>query len=134
MELMHWDIGGRWYPGSTFTKPFRFNRASRVLEGWYLSLSAGCGYYDFEAKVKGYQGEEVLGSIGIGYNWAFNRHWSLNFGLGVGPMYTRYRYYEVTTDYKHLMYQHSGTTQYFGVTDAKITLSYLFYINKKQKR
>lgn len=132
-ELMHWDLGARWYPGSSFKKPFAFNSGTRVLEGWYASLGAGCGYYDFERNGKGYQGEEILGSLGIGYSKALTDHWSLNFGIGVGPMYTRYRYYEGRSNNTHLVYQYSGNMQYIGVTDAKVTLTYLFYINKKQK-
>lgn len=133
-ELMHWDLGARWYPGGSFRKPFTPKAGRRVLDGWYASLSAGMGYYDFEHNGKGYQGEEILVSAGLGYGLCFNDHWSLNFGLGVGPMYTRYRYYEGRSNNEHLMYRYSGTFSYFGLTDAKVTLTYLMYYNKKQKK
>lgn len=133
-ELMHWDLGARWYPGGSFKKPFTPKAGRRVLDGWYASLSAGMGYYDFEHNGKGYQGEEILVSAGLGYGLCFNDHWSLNFGLGFGPMYTRYRYYEGRSNNEHLMYRYSGTFTYFGVTDAKVTLTYLLYYNKKQNR
>ena len=133
-ELMHWDLGARWYPGWSFTKPFKANQNTRVLEGWYASLSAGMGYYDFQRNGNGYQGEEILGSLGIGYSLCFNEHWSLNFGIGVGPMYTRYRYYEGRSNNEHLMYRYSGKFTYFGVTDAKVTLTYLFYYKKRNRK
>ena len=132
-ELMHWDLGARWYPGGSFTRPFTPKAGRRVLDGWYASLSAGMGYYDFERDGKGYQGEEILGSVGLGYNLCLDKHWSINFGLGVGPMFTRYRYYEGRSNNEHLMYKYSGTFSYFGVTDARVTLTYLFYYNRKEK-
>lgn len=130
-ELMHWDIGARWYPGTKFLKPFKAKGDTRVLEGWYASASAGMGYYDFQHNGNGYQGEEVLASLGLGYSLAFNDNWSLNFGIGVGPMYTRYRYYEGRQNNQHLVYRYNGKFTYFGVTDAKVTLTYLFYYKKR---
>ncbi|MBP5572027.1 MAG: DUF3575 domain-containing protein [Bacteroidales bacterium] len=131
-ELLHWTLGTRWYPGSKFTTPFNPGGTERILEGWYASLSVGCGYYDFEHNGKGYQGEEILASMGLGYSLVFNENWSMNFGIGFGPMFTQWRYYIEKTSNQHLVYQYSGKSQYFGITDAKITLTYLFHVNKKK--
>ena len=133
-ELLHVTLGTRWYPGSTFANPFNPGGTSRVLEGWYASLSAGAGYYDFQSNGKGYQGEEITASLGFGYSMCFDEHWSLNFGIGFGPMLTQWRYYIGRSNNEHLVWQYSGTSRYFGVTDAKVTLTYLFYVNKKQKK
>ena len=133
-QLLHWTLGTRWYPGSTFANPFNPGGTSRILEGWYASLSAGAGYYDFERNGKGYQGEEILASLGLGYSMVFDEHWSLNFGIGFGPMFTQWRYYQEKASNQHLVYQWSGKSQYFGVTDAKVTLTYLFYVNRKHKK
>ena len=89
------------------------------------------GYYDFQHNGNGYQGEEILASVGIGYGLTLGKHWSLDFGLGVGPMFTQYRYYEGRSNNQHLMYQYKGTFQYLGITDVKVSLRYLFYYNKK---
>lgn len=132
-ELLHWTLGTRWYPGSKFTSPFNPGGTERILEGWYASLSLGGGYYDFEHNGKGYQGEEILASLGLGYSLVFNENWSMNFGIGFGPMFTQWRYYIEKTSNQHLVYQYSGKSQYFGVTDAKITLTYLFHVNKKKE-
>ena len=133
-QLLHWTLGTRWYPGSRFASPFTPGGTERVLDGWYASLSLGGGYYDFERNGEGYQGEEVLASLGLGYSMVFDKHWSLNFGIGFGPMLTQWRYYKQKPSNQHLVYQWSGNLQYFGVTDAKVTLTYLFYVNKKQKK
>ena len=133
-QLLHWSLGTRWYPGSRFATPFTPGGTERVLDGWYASLSLGGGYYDLERNGKGYQGEEILASMGLGYSMVFDKHWSLNFGIGFGPMLTQWRYYQQKASNQHLVYQWSGKSQYFGVTDAKVTLTYLFYVNKKQKK
>lgn len=133
IELMHWDLGGKWYPGGDFLHPFQAKKDRRVLDGWYAYASAGAGYYDFERDGKGYQGEEVMASVGIGYGLVFGEHLSLSLGLGAGPLYTRYRYYEGRSNNEHLMYQYKGTWQYFGITDAKVTLTWLFYRTRNVK-
>ena len=120
MELMHGAIGGRYYFGG-----------KRVLDGLYAYASVGGGYYDFEHNGKGYQGEEILAALGGGYALTFNDHWSLNFGLGFGPLYSPYRYYEGRSNNEHLMFQYSGKYRYFFITDAKVTLTYLFYTKRK---
>lgn len=132
-ELMHWDLSARWYPGGSFKRPFTQKENRRVLDGWYAYAGVGMGYYDFERNGRGYQGEELLGSVGIGYNLTLNKHWSLDFGLGVGPMYSRYRYYIGRSNNEHLMFQYSGSFTYFGITDARISLTYLLYHNRKIK-
>ena len=132
-ELMHWDVGAKWFPGGSFKRPFSRTDDRRVLEGWYAYLGAGCGYYDFEHEGKGYQGEEILGSLGVGYGLCFDRQWSIDFALGLGPMYTRYRYYEGRSNNQHLMYRYSGTFRYFGMTDARVKLTYLFYAKKRDR-
>lgn len=134
VELMHWGLGTRWYPGTTFKRPFTQESGLRVLEGWYASLSGHMGYYDFERKGKGYQGEEANISMGFGYSMCFDEHWSLNFGIAFGPMYTQYRYYEGRNNNSRLVYQYGGHTWYFGPTDARISLTYLFYATKKHKK
>lgn len=130
-ELMHWGVGAKWYPGGTFKRPFSVKPNRQVLDGWYTYAGVGMGYYDFQHNGNGYQGEEILGSVGVGYGLTLGKHWSLDFGLGVGPMFTQYRYYEGRSNNQHLMYQYKGTFQYLGITDAKVSLRYLFYYNKK---
>lgn len=125
-ELMHLNLGARWYPGGTFLHPFRSADESRLLSGWYAYASVGAGYYDFERAGKGYQGEEILGTVGLGYKIYFGKHLRLDLGAGVGPIYSQYRYYEGRSNNEHLMFQYRGTWSYFGPTDARVSLSWLF--------
>lgn len=134
-ELLHADLGARWYPGGTFSNPFKHNPDRQLLDGWYAYASLGSGYYDFERGGRGYQGEEYLGSFGLGYGLNLGSNWSLDFAAGGGPVFTRYRYYiEVDrSNSEHLVYQYSGKLTYFGITDAKVSLRYLIHYNKKVK-
>lgn len=133
VELMHLYLGGRWYPGGSFLDPFHDNGETRVLQGWYASFSVGIGYYDLELDGKGYQGEEIVGSLGVGYGIALNDYLSLNLGLGFGPLVTRYRYYEGRSSNEHLMFQYPGWWIYSFVTDAQVTLTWLLYNEKNKK-
>ena len=132
-ELIHLDLGAKWYPGGSFYQPFVRKQNRELLDGWYAYGAVGAGYYDFERNGKGYQGEEILGTLGLGYGLTLGKNWSLDFALGVGPMFTQYRYYIARNNNQYLVYQYSGTMQYFGVTDAKVTLRYLLHYNKKVK-
>ncbi len=132
-ELLHADLGARWYPGGTFANPFKPKANRELLDGWYAYASLGAGYYDFERNGRGYQGEEILGTLGIGYGLTLGHNWSLDFALGGGPLFTQYRYYVGRSNNEHLVYQYSGKMTYFGVTDAKVSLRYLIHYNKKVK-
>ncbi len=132
-ELLHGDLGVKWYPGGSFANPFKPKAGREVLDGWYAYAGVGAGYYDFERNGRGYQGEEILGSLGIGYGLYIGRNWSFDFAVGGGPIFTRYRYYIGRSNNEHLMYQYSGRLTYFGVTDAKVSLRYLIHYNKKVK-
>lgn len=137
-ELMHLNIGGRWYPRGLFLSPAarriaRETEAPRLLDGLFAYAAVGVGYYDFELLGKGYQGEDILGALGAGYSLSFSENLGVNFALGFGPLFTRYRYYEGRSNNEHLMFQYRGTWRYFGLTDAKISLVWLLYNKRKIK-
>lgn len=119
-QLMHADLGGKW-----------FLREKYTLTGWYTYGAIGGGYYDLERNGKGYQGEELLVTLGMGYGLKLSTHWSLDFALGLGPMFTWYRYYEKRPNSEYLMFRYNGQLTYFGITDAKVSLRYLICRKKK---
>lgn len=119
-QLLHADLGGKW-----------FFRGKDILSGWYAYGSIGGGYYDWERDGKGYQGEEILGALGVGYGLKLSTHWSLDFALGLGPLFSWYRYYEGRSNNEHLMFRYNGQFNYFGVTDAKISVHYLIFRKKR---
>ena len=118
-QLMHLSLGGRWYPV-----------ARKPLAGWYVSALAGVGYYDFERGGRGYQGEDFLAAIGGGYSFPLGDHLRLNFGIGAGPLLTRYRFYEGVSNNEHLMFRYRGVWRYFGPTDARLSLTWLIWRHK----
>ena len=105
----------------------RYLSTKRALGGWFVYGQAGAGYYDYEHLGKGYQGEDILASAGIGYRISLGSHLRINLSVGAGPAYTQYRYYELSTGNEHLLFRNKGNRWYFGLTDAKIGLTWIFY-------
>lgn len=99
-EMLGWFIDGKyWFPGI-------FNTWSddNKLIGHALGLYAGIGYYDFQNRDRGAQGEYL--DIGVDYTYAVpiarNRlRLELYFGLGV--IRTYYRTYQPSSDYTDLI-------------------------------
>ncbi|MCH5227820.1 MAG: DUF3575 domain-containing protein [Muribaculaceae bacterium] len=84
----------RRYQIMTFTPEVRYHfKSDKPWQGHYLGLFAGGGKYDLENGRKGYMGEG--GYLGISYNymWSISNTFSLELGLGVGGMFTRYKEY-----------------------------------------
>lgn len=84
----------RRYQIMTFTPEVRYHfKSNKPWHGHYLGLFAGGGKYDLENGRKGYMGEG--GYLGISYNymWSISNTFSLELGLGVGGMFTRYKEY-----------------------------------------
>ena len=131
-EILHWDLGARYYLHAQ--KPTdRATHTRTKLGGWYLSASAGIGYYDFEPKSKGWQGEEIMASVGGGYSLLLSPRWSLDFGMGFGPVFTKYRYYEGRYNDTRLIYQYKGKWSYFGPTSLNVGLTYMIYRKDRNK-
>lgn len=123
LEILHLDIGARYYFGR--------RRPERVMTGWFATATAGFGYYDIEPNGKGYQGEEFMATLGGGYSFLLGKNWSLDLGVGFGPVITNYRYYEGSSEHKHLIYQYDGRLFYFGPTSLKVGLTYLLHLPGK---
>ena len=120
-QLLKWDLGGRWW----FSRHDKSNPMD-VLRGHFLGIDLSAGYYDFEPKHTGYQGE--FQSIGLEYGYAFRlgQHWRLDLYAGAGWMGTHYRYYEGTSDDVHLIYQHHGRLNWLGPVKAGVSIKYIF--------
>lgn len=104
----------------------------RQLNGWFLGVHGGAGYYDLEWKTIGYQGEFWYAGLSGGYAHQIskNGNWRMEYSLGVGYMETKYREYvpKFGTDNEwHLIRQNNGRTTWLGPTRAKISL--VFMIN-----
>ncbi len=112
-----------------------------TLDGFHIGLAAGGGYYDFEWKSKGYQGEIAMAFVNIGWQRRFGkrRQWAFDAGIGLGYLYSPYRRYLGSTLYPeshteryddHLMWQHNSRLNWFGAPHANISIAYVFMPRK----
>ena len=109
-----------------------------VMTGWFAGASMGGGYYDFmlNNQKKGFQGEfYILASLSAGYSHSIssNDRVRLEYALGLGYLQTRYRRY--TWDQFDYMLEapreQFWKTSIFGPTQAKVSLVWLLYVNRK---
>lgn len=114
LQINHLNLGARYWFGDN------------LFQGWYGGFSLGAGRFDLEPAKHGIRGWEAMLSLGGGYAVPVSDHVSFDFGLGLGPMYTRFDKYKevspgfraVTDPGKHYLV--------FGPTDLHISLIYHF--------
>ena len=119
-QLVHLDLGTRYY-FKGWEQPDQ-----HVFNGWFVSGSAGLGYYDFAPWGDGVQGEEIKFSLGGGYTWRLGNWWRISAELGVGGIFSRFRTYEAQSP-TVLMVKNQGDLIYLGPTNAQISLTYLLH-------
>lgn len=129
-QLMMINAEGRYWFGNRKNKP--------VLTGFFAGLYAGGGYYDFMFgnDGNGIQGEfYIMAGASAGYSHSISRHdrLRLEYALGFGYIQTRYRKYH--WDYFDYTLEAPSSqvwrTSIFGPTQAKVSLVWLIYKNKK---
>lgn len=124
--------------GSVELRRFLGNRRRHhTLDGWHIGLGLGVGYYDLEWKSYGFQGEVAMGYINIGWQRRFGRRkqWAFDAGVGLGDLFTYYRRYWGSSKFPigheeryddHLMWKHTGHTNWIGAPHANISVGYCF--------
>ncbi|MBQ6910612.1 MAG: DUF3575 domain-containing protein [Bacteroidales bacterium] len=125
-QIQKWDLGARYW----------FNRHREpmdVLSGHFLGLDVAGGYYDIEPNHRGWQGEAVAATLEYGYAWRASRNWRVQIYIGAGWMGTEYRYYQATSDDKHLIYQNTNRFRWLGPTKVGCSIQYLFHYRKKHR-
>ena len=113
----------------------------RWLQGWHIGAAVAGGYYDFEwKKHEGYQGEHLNTYLNIGYQHRWGKRWGLDFGVGVGALFTKYRHYFGSSVYpdnhleeedNHLIFHDKGNFTWIGPCHANISLVYFFNSKKR---
>lgn len=106
--------------------------------GHYLGLFAGGTWYDLENGGRGYKGEGGFVGLSYGYMMPVGKRLSMEFGIGLGYLYTEYEEY-VPLPYMggtHYVYQQTSQMHYLGPLKAKVALVWRFgdwghYDNKK---
>ncbi|MDE5607798.1 MAG: DUF3575 domain-containing protein [Muribaculaceae bacterium] len=100
--------------------------------GMYVGAFAGGGKYDLENKKTGYSGEAGMAGLSFGYMWPITRCLSLEAGIGLGYMYTRYKEYVPHDD--HYLYQRTKSMNYFGPLKLKFSFVWRFSDTAKGRR
>lgn len=135
-EMLGWFIDGKYW----FSRPggkYEWTRADK-LKGHALGLYAGGGYYDYQKRRSGYQGEYL--DFGVDYTFGLpigRKKWMrMEFNLGVGCIMTKARHYTPTADYEELIKDPGIKNKYytfFGPTRAGISFVLPIIVKHKAK-
>ncbi len=102
----------------------RWIKPRKEWHGMYAGLFAAGTWYDLENGRKGQKGEGVGAGLSFGYMWPISRTLSLETGIGVGYLYTRYKVY---LPYEgHYLYQRTKSLNYFGPMKLKFSIVWRF--------
>lgn len=105
---------------------------NRPWHGFYVGAFGGGGKYDLENGNRGYKGTGYMAGISAGFMFPVSRNISLEAGLGVGYLTTKYEEYLPFEG--HYVYQQTSRTGYFGPLKLKFALVWrLWDINKNKK-
>jgi hypothetical protein len=131
-EMLGWFIDAKyWFPGKNNT----WLPDSR-LKGHAVGVYAGIGYYDYQKKTNGAQGEYL--DFGIDYTYALpiaDDKLRLEFNVGLGYIYTLYRPYYPSSDYEDLIKEPGikyRSTNFIGPTRAGVSLVYPITVPTKK--
>lgn len=123
-EMLGWFIDGKyWITG----EKHKWDVNSK-LKGHAIGLYGGVGYYDYQKRTNGVQGEYV--DFGVDYTFAMpvaNDKLRIAFNLGIGYIYTLYRPYYPSSDFEDLIKEPGvkyRTTNFIGPTRASVSLVY----------
>ena len=129
-QLMMINAEGRYWFGDRENKP--------VMTGLFTGLYAGGGYYDFmfgNTKT-GIQGEFYImagATVGYAHSISSNDRLRLEYAIGLGYLETRYRKY-VWDHFDYVLEaprEQVWRTSIFGPTQAKVSLVWMLYTNRK---
>lgn len=97
-----------------------------ALTGWFSSIYANTGKYDFQNPEKGNQGVFWNVGAGGGYAWNLGGGWGLEAMLCLGYLHTRYEHYIPRDNYTVLAYKYTMQTQWLGPTRLELSVHYKF--------
>lgn len=131
-EMLGWFIDAKyWFPG----KNNKWAPDSK-LKGHAVGLYGGIGYYDYQKRTNGAQGEYL--DLGIDYTYALpiaEDKLRLEFNVGLGFIYTLYRPYYPSSDYEDLIKEPGikyRSTNFIGPTRASVSLVYPINVTTKK--
>ncbi|MFI3322714.1 MAG: DUF3575 domain-containing protein [Rikenellaceae bacterium] len=133
LQLLTANLEARYWFGDREDKP--------QLTGWFAGIYGGGGKYDFEYDADGVQGEFYTAGLSAGYAHTINKKETLRleYSLSAGYMQTDYRDYNaifgagVDSNW-HPIRRSTGNYLYFGPTAAKVSLVWMLFNNKKNRK
>ncbi|MGL5684135.1 MAG: DUF3575 domain-containing protein [Marinifilaceae bacterium] len=123
-ELTQATVEGKYWLGNREIK--------KQLQGWHVGLTFGGGCYDLGWHNKGYQGEYIIAGAVGGYSHSIGRYLGMEYALGLGYMYNRYREYYSYDDGHILEWRKTGNLNWIGPIKAKVSL--VWYITRDIKK
>lgn len=129
----HNDRHHKYYQLATISPEVRYwFKPQGRHKGHFVGLFAGGGWYDLENGENGYKGEGEFAGISYGYMFPVGKYFSLEAGLGVGYLNTRYEEY-LPLDGEYV-YQQTSRLNYIG--PLKLKFSWVWHIGQwfKKKR
>ena len=131
VETLAWFVDGKyWFTGDKYKWS-----ADSKLKGHAVGIYAGVGYYDFQNKTRGRQGEFL--DLGVDYTFALpvaKDKLRVVFNIGLGYIRTQFRPYYPSSDYNDLIKEPGikfRTSNFFGPTRGSISLEYPITVNVK---
>ena len=100
-----------------------FRHSDDFKKGHYVGSFLMGGLYDWQ-NYDGYKGEFAAAGLSYGYMFPIARRLSLELGLGIGFLYTKYE--EYLPEEGHYVYQQTAHTTYVGPVKGKISLVWHF--------
>ena len=123
-EMLGWFIDAKyWITG----EKHKWSMNSK-LKGHAVGVYGGIGYYDYQKRTNGLQGEYL--DLGVDYTFAMpvaNDKLRIAFNIGIGYIYTLYRPYYPSSDFEDLIKEPGvkyRTTNFIGPTKASVSLVY----------
>lgn len=130
-EMLGWFIDGKyWFTG----EKHRWTPDSK-LKGHAVGIYGGLGYYDYQKKTNGVQGEYF--DVGVDYTFAMpvaEDKLRIEFNIGLGFIRTLYRPYYPSTDFEDLIKEPGvkhRATNFIGPTRASVSLVYPLTVPSK---
>ena len=99
--------------------------------GHYLGVFGCFTCYDLEIGKNGYQGEAEMVGVSYGYMFPIGRRLSLEAGIGLGYMHSKYEEYLPIDG--HYVYQQTNRMNYFGPLKLKFALVWRLWDTGKKK-
>lgn len=134
-DMAWWNNDGKHkcYQVATISPEGRWWFGQKQGSPWHATTSAcsAASWYDLENGKEGYQGEAEMVGVSYGYMFPIGRRLSLEAGIGLGYMHSKYEEYLPIDG--HYVYQQTNRMNYFGPLKLKFALVWRLWDTDKRK-